>query len=103
MQRAQNQAAQALAPNEFELLKHYLEHTSMDPSVDSEDQYTLQICIPHLACQSKPLMRSVLALAAVCKCCDIINKSTVSGDERGQVLALLSLAHQYHLESMREI
>ncbi|KAL2129038.1 hypothetical protein VTI74DRAFT_8312 [Chaetomium olivicolor] len=96
-------AAHALSPTEFELLRHYLEHTSRDLTVDSDDQYTLQVGIPHLACHSEPLMRSVLALAAVCKCCDIIHKPPVSSHDRSQVVLLLSLAHQYHLESMREI
>ncbi|KAK3938944.1 hypothetical protein QBC46DRAFT_291384 [Diplogelasinospora grovesii] len=98
-----SQVAQTLAPTEFELLKHYLEHTSRDLTVDDEDQYTLQIGIPHLACQSKPLMRSVLAIAAVCKCCDIINQPSVTHEDRGQVLELLSLADRYHMKSLREI
>ncbi|KAK4041120.1 hypothetical protein C8A01DRAFT_45661 [Parachaetomium inaequale] len=97
--------AQTLDATEFELLKHYLEHTSRDPSVGDQDKYTLQIGIPNLACQCKPLMRSVLALAAVCKCCDIINQppESVGEPDRGKVIQLLSLAHRYHLESLRDI
>lgn len=98
-----SQVAQTLAPTEFELLKHYLEHTSRDSTVGDDDQYTLQICIPNLACQSKPLMKSVLAIAAVCKCCDIIKQPSKSREDRGKVLELLSLAHGYHMESLREI
>ncbi len=96
---------QTLAPAEVELFKHYLEHTSRDPSVDSQDQYALQIGIPKLARHSKPLMKSVLALAAVCKCCDIIRHPSSSHDDsdRGQVIELLSLAHRYHQDSLREI
>jgi len=94
---------QTLAPAEFELLKHYLEHTSKDLTVDETDQYTLQIGIPHLACQSKPLMKSILALAAVCKCCDIINQpAQLSHQDRAQVIELLALADHYHGESLRE-
>jgi hypothetical protein len=91
---------------EFDLLKHYLEHTSRDLTVDADDQYTLQIGIPNLAIQCRPLMRSVLALAAVCKCTDIINQpssSYVSPDARREVVELLSLANQYHMESMHDI
>lgn len=96
--------AQTLDPTELELLKHYLEHTSKDPAAGDQDQYTLQVGIPSLACRSKPLMRSVLALAAVCKCCDIINQPSTPGvSDRSQVVELLSLAHQYHLQSLREI
>ena len=95
--------AQTLAPLELDLLKHYLEHTSKDPTVDDDDRYTLQIGIPNLACQSKPLMRSVLAIAAVCKCCDIISQPSVSREERGHVKELLSLAQSYHVESLHDI
>ena len=98
-----SQVAQTLDPAEFELLKHYLEHTCKDPSVDEDDKYVLQVGIPNLACQSKPLMRSVLALAAVCKCCDIIKQRAVTYEDRLRVMELLSLAHSYHLESLREI
>lgn len=101
-----SEVAQTLAPTEFELLKHYLEHTSRDLTVDPDDQYTLQVGIPNLAIQSKPLMKSVLALAAVCKCSDIFNQThgpQVGNDDRSQVVELLSLANQYHMESLREI
>lgn len=93
-----SEVAQTLTPTEFDLLKHYLEHTSRDLTVDADDQYTLQVGIPNLAIQSKPLMKSILALAAVCKCSDIINQR-----HGPQVLELLSLANQYHTESLRDI
>lgn len=96
------QLAQTLAPTELELFQHYLEHTSRDLTVGDEDQYTLQVGIPILAGQSRPLMQSVLALAAVCQCCDVISRSSTSQGDRGQVLGLLSLAQQYHTESLRE-
>ncbi|KAK0610945.1 hypothetical protein B0T14DRAFT_405684, partial [Immersiella caudata] len=95
--------AQTLAPAEFELLKHYLEHTSRDPSVDEDDKYVLQVGIPSLACQSKPLMKSVLALAAVCRCCDIIKHSSATYEDRNLVMELLTLAHNFHQESLRDI
>ncbi|KAM7217342.1 hypothetical protein V8F06_007285 [Rhypophila decipiens] len=98
-----SQVAQTLAPAEFELLRHYLEHTCRDMTVDPEDQYTIQIGIPNLACQSKPLMRSVLALAAICKCCDIINQPSVTCEERSQVIEYLAMADHYHMQSLREI
>ncbi|KAK4234935.1 hypothetical protein C8A03DRAFT_18248 [Achaetomium macrosporum] len=96
---------QTLPPTEINLFKHYLEHTSRDRTVGDQDRYALQVGIPNLACQCKPLMRSVLALAAVCKCCDIINQPSVSRTESGrsEVIELLSRAHRYHLESLREI
>lgn len=96
---------QILSPSEVALFKHYLEHTSRDRTVADQDRYTMQVGIPNLACQSKPLMRSVLALAAMCKCWDIINDEpsrahTPAG--RGEIVDLVSLAHQYHLGSLHE-
>ncbi|KAJ5835678.1 hypothetical protein N7447_001704 [Penicillium robsamsonii] len=99
----QSQTSQMFTPTEFALFNHYLEHTSRDKTVDDEDQYTLQIGIPNLAFQNKFLMKSVLAFSAVCRCCDIINQSSISHGDRGQVVALLSVADQYHMESLREI
>ncbi|KAJ5513445.1 hypothetical protein N7463_002997 [Penicillium fimorum] len=99
----QSQTSQIFTPTESALFNHYLEHTSKDKTVDDEDQYTLQIGIPNLAFQNKFLMKSVLAFSAVCRCCDIINQSSISRGDRGQVLALLSIADRYHMESLREI
>ncbi|KAK0648318.1 hypothetical protein B0T16DRAFT_455800 [Cercophora newfieldiana] len=98
-----SQVAQTLAPAEFELLKHYLEHTSRDPSVDEDDKYVLQVGIPNLACQSKALMKSILALSAVCRCCDIIKQSTLICEDRSRVMELLTLANDLHQEALLEI
>ncbi|CAI7643974.1 unnamed protein product [Penicillium glandicola] len=100
---AQSQTSQILTPTESALLNHYLEHTSKDKTVDDEDQYTLQVGIPNLAFQNKLLMKSMLAFSAVCKCCDIINQSSISYGDRGKVAVLLSIADQYHMESLREV
>lgn len=97
------QIAQTLAPAEFELLKHYLEHTCRDPSVSDDDKYVLQVGIPSLACNSRPLMQSVLALAAVCQCCDIIHPSTATYEDRARVKDMLSLAHSFHQEALHGI
>ncbi|KAK4244770.1 hypothetical protein C7999DRAFT_16981 [Corynascus novoguineensis] len=96
---------QALPQAEVDLFRHYLEHTSRDRTVGEQDRYTLQVGIPNLACQSRPLMRSVLALAAVCKCCDIIREPSLAYSDSGRrdVVDLLALAHRYHLESLRSI
>ncbi|KAL2200183.1 hypothetical protein P885DRAFT_65886 [Corynascus similis CBS 632.67] len=96
---------QTLPEAEVDLFRHYLEHTSRDRTVGDQDRYTLQVGIPNLACQSRPLMRSVLALAAVCKCCDIIRESSLAYSDSGRrdVIDLLALAHRYHLDSLRSI
>ncbi|KAJ5273006.1 hypothetical protein N7478_008131 [Penicillium angulare] len=92
-----------LTPPEYKLLKHYIEHTSRDLTVDNQDQYALQIGIPNLALESRPLMKSLLALSAVCKCSDIINQALSPRNCRKRVLSLLNFADQYHMESLREI
>ncbi|KAJ5405196.1 Protein of unknown function DUF3468 [Penicillium sp. CMV-2018d] len=99
----QSQTSQILTATESTLLNHYLEHTCQDMTVDDDDQYTLQVGIPNLAFQNKLLMKSVLAFSAVCKCCDIINQPLLSTGDRGRVVMLLSIADQYHMESLREI
>jgi hypothetical protein len=99
----QPSALQALTPQDSALLEHYLDHTSKDMTVDDGDQYALQVGIPNLAFQSKPLMKSVLAFSAVCKCHDIIKRSPVSYADRGKIMDLLSTADRYHMESLREI
>lgn len=99
----QPQTSQILTPTESTLLSHYLEHTSQDMTVDDDDRYTLQVGIPNLAFRNKLLMKSVLAFSAVCKCCDIINQPSISYGDRERVLVLLSIADQYHMESLREI
>ncbi|KAK4860941.1 hypothetical protein LT330_004672 [Penicillium expansum] len=99
----QSQTPQILTPTESTLLNHYLEHTSKDMTVDDEDQYALQVGIPNLAFQNKLLMKSVLAFSAVCKCCDVINQPSISHEDREKVLVLLSIADQYHMESLREV
>ncbi|KAJ9490261.1 hypothetical protein VN97_g2989 [Penicillium thymicola] len=99
----QSRTSQILTATESTLLNHYLEHTCQDMTVDDDDQYTLQVGIPNLAFQNKLLMKSVLAFSAVCKCCDIINQLLISHGDRELVVMLLSIADQYHMESLREI
>ncbi|CAI7619123.1 unnamed protein product [Penicillium discolor] len=62
-------------------------------TVDNDDRYTLQVGIPNLAFQNKLLMKSVLAFSA----------PSISYGDRERVLVLLSIADQYHMESLREI
>ncbi|KAH8890374.1 hypothetical protein GQ53DRAFT_721609 [Thozetella sp. PMI_491] len=88
---------------ELELLEHYYEHTSVDATLDSGDMFALQIGIPNLALQSKPLMSSILAFTAACKCCDIINQPATSPEAYARVRELLLIADRYHGDSLREI
>ncbi|KAJ5686592.1 hypothetical protein N7536_009211 [Penicillium majusculum] len=89
----QSQTSQILTPTESTLLNHYLKHTCQDMTVDDDDRYTLQVGIPNLAFQNK-LMKSVLHSRQY---------PSISYGDRERVLVLLSIADQYHMESLREI
>ncbi|KAK4461521.1 hypothetical protein QBC42DRAFT_329689, partial [Cladorrhinum samala] len=100
----QFQAVQNLSATEYGLFNHYLEHTSRDATVPENDQFTLQVMMPQLACESKALMRSLLAISAICQACDLIRQPSVAPHQiRNQVLDLLSLSHRYHMESLRQV
>lgn len=100
----QSQAVQNLSPTEYGLFKHYLEHTSRDETVTENDQYTIHVMMPQLACESKALMRSLLAISAICKACDLIRQPSAAPHQiRNQVLDLLALSHRYHMEALRQV
>ncbi|KAM5347762.1 hypothetical protein ACJ41O_007586 [Fusarium nematophilum] len=102
--QAKAQPTQALNSTELELLSHYLSHTARAIAFDSQDLYVLKVGFPNLAFRSKPLMSSVLALAAVCKCHDIITQPGTQAQDmdRDQIRNLLALADQHHGESLRQ-
>ncbi|KAK0670882.1 putative transcriptional regulatory protein [Cercophora samala] len=91
----------SLTAEELELLRHYLTHTSRVIPYDQDDLYALQEGFPNLAFRSRTLMNSILALAAVCKCQDIISQTTVDEKHRDQAQALLLIAEDRHRESLR--
>ncbi|KAJ6015367.1 hypothetical protein N7540_009958 [Penicillium herquei] len=99
----QSESICKLNAQEYALFKHYIEHTSRDLTVDSQEQFTLQIGIPILAFQSRALMCSILALSAVCKCSDIIKQSVHHPEARENVIEMLNIADQYHMESLHKI
>ncbi|KAK1754144.1 hypothetical protein QBC47DRAFT_403533 [Echria macrotheca] len=102
----QTQLVETMDPFELDLLEHYLEHTSRDLADNDGDKYAPQNSIPILACKSKPLMWSVLALSAVCRCRDILVQNPdgkpLSPFELIRVRELLALANDYHLKSLGE-
>lgn len=93
-----------LDARDLELLTHYISHTSRIIPYDKADFYVLHIGIPNLAFSSKPLMSSMLALAAACQCYDLLpttqNPRTLSLDQIG---GLLSLADRHHRSSLTQI
>lgn len=97
--------ADFLGPTELHLLSHYLTHTARTIAYDADDLYALQVGFPNLAFRSRPLMSSILALAAVCKCHDMLAGSdqvTMSGEDRARVRELLSLGDKHHRASLRQ-
>ncbi|KAK1830942.1 hypothetical protein QBC39DRAFT_353013 [Podospora conica] len=97
------EAEHSLGPVDLELFAHFLDHTSKDTTVEIRDQYTLQVGIPRLALQSTFLLKSVLALSCVCRCCDITSKSNLVSTDRQAVMDLLKRAEAFHMESMHEV
>lgn len=85
------------------LLSHYLTHTSRVIPFDEDDLYALQVGIPNLAFNNKPLMASLLALAAACKCNDIIKHSSEPLECLGEIRELLVRADRHHRDSLRQI
>lgn len=88
---------------QLELFYHYLEHTAKSVAVDGEDLYVLTIGIRRLVAESRIITNSVLALAAIQKCSDIINgpKFRTEGDH-AQVEYLLHAAEQYHWQTLQQ-
>ncbi|OQO08074.1 hypothetical protein B0A48_06868 [Cryoendolithus antarcticus] len=88
---------------ERELLSHYIAHTAQTIPFDAAGLSALQIGIPGLALQSRPVMCSLLALAAACKCVDLLNENLDHPDMRKTVSELLEFAETRHQESVRLI
>lgn len=102
----QNSNLPPLDAQDLELLTHYLSHTSQTIPYDKADLYALHIGIPNLAFSSKPLMGSVLALAAVCQCYDLLPATVQPHDGLSclpQIQTLLALAESHHRSSLHQI
>ena len=95
----------ALDATELGLLSHYLEHTSQIIPFDHVDLYALSVGMPNLAFGSKPVMSSLLALAAACKCHDMVQEAQDPLDSRTlvEIRDLLSLAERHHRASLQHI
>ncbi|OIW32302.1 hypothetical protein CONLIGDRAFT_698949 [Coniochaeta ligniaria NRRL 30616] len=93
---------------EAKLLDHYLTHTCHIISFDEQDHLPLHVGIPELAMRCRPLMDSVLALAAACECCDIIdgatgNVKTLGVEQTDRILELLTFSERRHGDSLRGV
>lgn len=102
-----------LDARDLELLSHYLSHTSRMTAYDRDDLYALHVGIPNLAFGRKALMSSMLALAAACRCHDILEASAAAsartsgtpgaGPDMPRIRELLVVAEQHHAASLRQI
>jgi hypothetical protein len=92
-----------LGARELDLLGHYLTHTARSIAFDRKDLYALKVGMPNLAFRSKPLMNSVLALAAVSRSRDFLDAPMLSPQGEAQVRELLIFAERRHTESLRQI
>ncbi|KAM0470336.1 hypothetical protein ACHAPX_009954 [Trichoderma viride] len=98
-----SRASHALNSEELELLSHYITHTSRAIPYNSEDLYALHVGIPNLAFGSRPVMESILALSAVCKCYDILKHSPAPLERLDEIQRLLALADQHHRTSLHQL
>lgn len=96
-------ADNVLDSRELKLFSHYMSHTSRIIALDEEDLYALQVGIPNLAIHSKPLMSSVLALAATCESHDILNQETAAVPNKHRIRDLLIFAEQHHRASLLQV
>ncbi|RFU73754.1 c6 transcription factor [Trichoderma arundinaceum] len=92
-----------LNSDELELLSHYITHTSRAIPFYPEELYALHVGIPNLAFGSRPVMGSMLALSAACKCYDIMRHSPAPLERLEEIKKLLVLADQHHRTSLHQI
>jgi hypothetical protein len=84
-------------------LAHFLAHTSRLMGDEPTDWYVWQVGIPNLALRSEPLMHSVLALAAMCRCSDVIAEIAGGPVPMQQITAIQELmvtAEAHHALSL---
>ncbi|OSZ99915.1 hypothetical protein A9Z42_0007790 [Trichoderma parareesei] len=92
-----------LNSEELELLSHYITHTSRSIPFDADELYALHVGIPNLAFGSRPVMGSMLALSAVCKCYDIVRHSHAPLERLEEIKGLFVLADRHHRTSLHQI
>lgn len=98
-------ASDTLNATELGLLSHYLTHTSLTIPCDKLDLYALSVGVPNLAFNSKPVMSSLIALAAACRSHDLVvnTKNPLDRKIMGEIRELLTLAEHHHRASLQYI
>ncbi|OAA49686.1 Zn(2)-C6 fungal-type DNA-binding domain protein [Cordyceps fumosorosea ARSEF 2679] len=95
-----------LSARELELFSHYITHTSRVIPHGREDMFPLQVGMPNLAFSNPAVMDSILALAASCKCHDMLlgGDGAASSDRRlGGICELLRLADRHHQAALGQL
>lgn len=87
-------------PTDADLYNHYLQHTSRTITLFPEDRCALQIEMPKLALQSKPVFHSLLAVSAACLCHDMISKEPASDTSTVSRILMTGYRH-FNLASER--
>ena len=89
-----------IQPSDTDLYHHYLQHSSRTLTYCQRDQCALQIGIPTLALQSKTVFHSLLAVSAVCICCDMISRESPPDIRAVKQVLVIGYRH-YNLASER--
>lgn len=86
----------------MELLSHYISHTSRIIALDQEELYALRVGFTNLAFRCKAVMSSILALAATCRCRDMVQHGSPSSHDMDLIQELFSFA-EHHNETSLEL
>ncbi|CAM1509812.1 Fc.00g001470.m01.CDS01 [Cosmosporella sp. VM-42] len=92
-----------LNARELALLGYYLTYACHVLPFDHKDLYVLRVGMPNLAFNSKPIMGSLLALAAVSKCYDIVESFPAPLSSLSEIRELLLLADRHHRTSIKQM
>lgn len=89
--------------SDTDLYHHYLQHTSRTLTSYQRNRKALQIGMPTLALESKPVYHSLLAISAACLGCDLISKD--SPPDVNTIYRILMTGYRHYnlaSEQMRE-
>ncbi|KAK1750350.1 hypothetical protein QBC47DRAFT_438666 [Echria macrotheca] len=84
-----------------QLFNHYLQHTSQALTIDSHDAFAVQVGIPGLAKHCRALSSSIVAMAAMCCCNDIMAHPAPVPRDRERVIEMLATANRHHLNALQ--
>ncbi|KAJ6784162.1 hypothetical protein PWT90_09654 [Aphanocladium album] len=92
-----------LDARELELFSHYITHDSHRLAYGKEDLYPLKVGMPNLAFSNPAVMDSILALAASCKCFDMLGEAVALTDIFDEICDLLRLADRHHQSALGQL